>query len=149
MAAGTDKTAELLQAVLAADDERRNQALRVLRGEFSVGNGQTAEVCGPLLLGVGAGAKFLGVSRATLWRAICAGRIGKVELFPGSFRVRREDLVALARGRAKCGARNAECGVGSGHGQNGRCGGECSRGGAGAQRRESAKGREGDGRGEI
>jgi len=51
---------------------------------------------GPLLLGMGAGAKFLGVSRATLWRMIQAGRLKKVEVLPGSFRVRRADLQALA-----------------------------------------------------
>jgi hypothetical protein len=45
-----------------------------------------------------AASEFLGVSRSTLWRIIQAGTIAKVELFPGSFRVRREDLVALAAG---------------------------------------------------
>jgi len=47
-----------------------------------------------------AGAKLLGVSRATLWRMMKAGTISKVELFPGSYRLRREDLEALAAGNA-------------------------------------------------
>ena len=87
-----DLTGELLAAVVAATPERKEAALKVLRGEAD----GARVVTGPLLLGVGAGAKFLGVSRATLWRAICAGRIQKVELFPGSFRVRREDLEVMA-----------------------------------------------------
>jgi hypothetical protein len=91
-----DKTSELLQAVLAASDEKKDHALRVLRGEIPAGSGQKSDVNGPLLLGMGAGAKFLGVSRATLWRVMRAGKIQRVELFAGSYRVRREDLEALA-----------------------------------------------------
>lgn len=54
---------------------------------------------GPLLYGMSAAAKFLGVSRATLWRAIKAKRLERVEIMPGSFRVRRADLEAIAAGR--------------------------------------------------
>jgi len=91
----SDLTGDLLTAVVAATPERKDAALKVLRGELPAARPTT----GPLLLGVGAGAKFLGVSRATLWRALRAGKLQKVELFPGSFRVRREDLEALAAGR--------------------------------------------------
>jgi excisionase family DNA binding protein len=49
---------------------------------------------------MGAGARLLGVSRATLWRMIRAGRLDKVEVLPGSFRVRRADLEAVASGKA-------------------------------------------------
>lgn len=56
---------------------------------------------GPLLLGMGAGAKLLGVSRATFWRMIRAGRLTKVEVLPGSFRVRRGDVEGIAAPRAK------------------------------------------------
>ncbi len=56
---------------------------------------------GPLLLGMGVGAKLLGVSRATLWRMIRAGRLSKVEVLPGSFRVRRCDIEAIAAPRAE------------------------------------------------
>ena len=95
----SDLTGDLLAAVVAATPERKELALKALRGELA----QTGlrPVTGPLLMGVGAGAKFLGVSRATLWRACLAGRIQKVELFPGSYRVRREDLEALAAGKKK------------------------------------------------
>ena len=53
----------------------------------------------PLLLGMGEAAKYLGVSRPTLWRMIQAGTLEKVELFPGSHRVRRLDLEDLAMRR--------------------------------------------------
>lgn len=53
---------------------------------------------GPLLFSMGQGAKFLGVSRSTLWRVIKSGRITPVEIRPGSFKVRRADLEALAEG---------------------------------------------------
>ena len=54
---------------------------------------------GPLLLGMGVAAQFLGVSRATLWRMLQAGKLEKVELLPGSFRVRRADIEAIAAGK--------------------------------------------------
>lgn len=54
---------------------------------------------GPLLLGMGAGAKFLGVSRPTLWRMIKAGKLTKVEVLAGSFRLRRTDLELFAAGK--------------------------------------------------
>ena len=92
----SDLTSDLLTAVVAATPERKDAALKFLRGELPAA---ARPMSGPLLLGVAAGAKFLGVSRATLWRALRAGKLQKVELFPGSFRVRREDLEALAAGR--------------------------------------------------
>jgi len=50
--------------------------------------------------GMPSAAKFLGVSRATLWRMTKAGQLAKVEVLPGSFRVRRADLQAIAAGMA-------------------------------------------------
>jgi len=52
---------------------------------------------GPLLLGMDAGAKFIGISRSSLWRLIKSGRITPVEFRPGSYKVRRADLEQLAR----------------------------------------------------
>jgi excisionase family DNA binding protein len=42
-----------------------------------------------------ASAKMLGVSRPTLWRMIRAGKLKKVEVLPGSHRLRRADLEAF------------------------------------------------------
>jgi len=93
----SDLTGELLAAVVAATPELKATALKVLRGELPHTCGRP--VTGPLLLRMGEGAKFLGVSRATLWRICAAGRIKKVELFVGAYRVRRSDLEDLAAGR--------------------------------------------------
>lgn len=89
-------TEELITAAVAATDEKKAAALRALRGEVAAQPIKTIQ--GPLLLGVGAAAKFLGVSRGTFWRAMQAGKIKKVELHAGSYRVRKEDLLALAAG---------------------------------------------------
>ena len=89
-----DLMSQLLQAILAASEERKKAALKVLRGEVS----QPAErpVTGPLLFGMSAGAIFMGVSRATFWRLRKSGQLPMIEIMPGSFRVRRVDVEALA-----------------------------------------------------
>lgn len=89
---------ELMQAALAASEERKRDALKVLTGDARIGDGSETVTAGPLLLGMGAAAKYLGVSRATLWRMIQVGRIEKVELLPGSYRVRRRDLEEWVKG---------------------------------------------------
>ncbi len=86
---------ELMQTAISAADERKRIALRVLRGE-TVEPATLRPATGPLLLGMGEGAELLGVSRSTFWRAMRAGRIQRVEVYPGSFRVRREDVEFLA-----------------------------------------------------
>jgi hypothetical protein len=58
-------------------------------------------ISGPLLMGMSASAKLLGVSRATLWRMIKGGLLQKIEVLPGSFRLRRADLEAIAAGPGK------------------------------------------------
>ena len=55
---------------------------------------------GPLLLGMGPAAKFLGVSRGTLYRMLQIGRLERVEILPGSFRVRREDIESIVQRKA-------------------------------------------------
>ena len=79
---------ELLQAFLSAGEDRRRNAVAALKGEAVVPSHKR----GPLLMGMGDAAAFLGVSRTTLWRMIQAGRIEKVEILPGRHRVRRADL---------------------------------------------------------
>lgn len=51
---------------------------------------------GPLLLGMSAAAKYLGIGRSTLWRMVKAGVVEKVELLPGTYRIRRADLDSIA-----------------------------------------------------
>lgn len=89
-------TNEILRALVPAPPDRKAAALKALLGEAAAPAAKP--VTGPLLLGMGAAAAFLGVSRSTLWRIIQSGKVEKVELFPGSYRVRREDLIALAAG---------------------------------------------------
>jgi len=47
-------------------------------------------------MGMKAAVKFLGVSRTTLWRMVIDGHLKRVEVLPGSFRLRRADLEAIA-----------------------------------------------------
>ena len=91
---------QLMAAVLNAPEERKAAALRTLKGDPEPEQ-CTVQGTGPLLLGMSAGAKLLGVSRATFWRIVCAGRIERVELYPSSYRVRRADVEALAQRRVK------------------------------------------------
>lgn len=90
-------TNAILEALLKTTPERKEGALRILTGEIPPPSSASASE--PLLLGMGAASRFLGVSRSTLWRVLQAGKIEKVELFSGSYRVRREDLEALAAGK--------------------------------------------------
>ena len=88
---------EIMQAALQAPDERKAEAVRILKGEARPSDDfAAAPGTGPLLLGMGEAARHLGVSRSTLWRLLRVQAIEKVELFPGSFRVRRSDLERLA-----------------------------------------------------
>ncbi len=99
---------ELLLAILAADDNRRREGLRVLRGE-SVTEIDSAPQTGPMLMRMGEAARYLGVSRTTLWRMIRDERLEHVEMRRDSFRLRKIDLDRLAgirggrRGETKAG----------------------------------------------
>lgn len=101
MAIQTNQNERLLK-ILQAPPEIQSEIDRVLEGRSP--DPQSALPTGSLLLGMSAAAKLVGVSRATLWRICRAGRLPKVEILPGSFRIRRADLEALADGR-KVGAR--------------------------------------------
>lgn len=85
-----------LMRILQATPAQMEIIDKVLNGEV---HSTVIPATGPLLLGMGAGAGFLGVSRATLWRMIRAGKLHKVEVLPGSFRVRRSDLESIAMGK--------------------------------------------------
>jgi excisionase family DNA binding protein len=86
-------SSERLIQFLQATPEQQELVGGILDGRS---DSKPSPLIGPLLLGMGAGAKLLGVSRATLWRMIKAGKLTKVEVLPGSFRVRRTDIEALA-----------------------------------------------------
>lgn len=88
-----DPNARLLK-ILKAPPEQQTLIDRVLAGEKPFPHHRSLD--SPLLLGMGASAKLLGVSRGTLWRMIRAGRLKKVEILPGSFRIRQRDLERFA-----------------------------------------------------
>jgi len=81
---------DLMSAALTAPEARRAEALRVLRGEVAAAPSPRSE--GPLLLAMGKAAQYMGVSRPTMWRMIRDGRLEKIEVLAGSFRMRRADL---------------------------------------------------------
>ena len=90
----TDLTGELLAAMVTAPQDRKESALRTLRGEVSA---TQPPPTGPLLLQIGAAAKLLGVSRSTMYRLMLSGTVEPVEIRRGTFRIRRADVEALAR----------------------------------------------------
>jgi len=85
---------ERLLKFLQATPEVQEEIDRILEGKPTPPKSEFP--VGPLLLGMSAAAKLIGVSRATLWRMCKAGRMQKVEILPGSFRLRRADLEKLA-----------------------------------------------------
>jgi excisionase family DNA binding protein len=97
---------ERLMKFLTASPEQQQRIDEILEGRMPSAP-QAAN--GPLLLGMGQGAKFLGVSRPTLWRMIKAGRLAKVEVLEGSFRLRRADLEQLALGHSAQGHPGGGC----------------------------------------
>ncbi len=86
-------TEERLKRLFEASPEQIGAIDSILDGKIQKPPPQTI---GPLLMGMTASAKFLGVSRTTLWRMVDKGRLQKVEVLPGSFRLRRVDLEAIA-----------------------------------------------------
>ena len=89
-----DHLAELMQAALTAPEGLRFSALRLLKGETPPDNG-------PLLLTISEAARRLNLSRNTVRRIVKEGRLARVEIYTGSFRLRRLDVEALAAGRSR------------------------------------------------
>lgn len=87
---------ERLLRILQASPEVQKAIDLILDGKIKTV--RTHETNEPLLLGMGAAAKYLGVSRATLWRMVQNGTLEKIEFMPGSFRIRRADLDTLVAG---------------------------------------------------
>jgi excisionase family DNA binding protein len=93
----TAENDDLIRAVFTATDEAKAKALAILEGRASL-PGEPQDNA-PLLLSMGEAAALLHVSRATLWRTIKSGRLQKVELYPGAFRLRRSDIIDLVNSR--------------------------------------------------
>lgn len=89
---------ERLLKILQAPPEIQSEIDRILEGRPPAPHVEPPT--GPLLMGMSASAKFIGVSRATLWRMCRSDRLQKVEILPGSFRLRRSDLLKLAASEA-------------------------------------------------
>jgi len=86
---------EVIPAVFPAKPENRYRALLILTEQEP-----SESFDGPLLLTMGESASLLGISRATLWRMIRAGRLEKVEIYANAFRLRRADILSLIAGKA-------------------------------------------------
>ena len=87
---------ERLLKFLQASPEMQTEIDRILEGK---GPTKVEPPAGPTFCGVSAAAKFLGISRATVWRMIKSGRLHKVEMYPGSSRIRWADLKAIVAGK--------------------------------------------------
>lgn len=88
---------ERLLKILQASPDIQAQIDRILEGKAPTGSHPPT---GPLLYSMTTAAKLLGTSRATIWRICRAKKLSRVELFPGSYRIRRADLEALVAGKA-------------------------------------------------
>jgi len=97
---------ERLLKFLQATPDQQVAIDRILNGEAEPARRVMEN--GPLLLGMGKAASLLGVSRGTLWRMLNAGRLGRVEVLPGSFRVRRADIELLVQGHPVEGKERAQ-----------------------------------------
>lgn len=95
MTTQTNQNERLLKFLQAAP-EIQAEIDRILDGKVPV---RSEPPTGPLLMAMSEAAKYLNVSRATLWRMCRANRLARVEILPNSFRVRRADLEAIAAGK--------------------------------------------------
>lgn len=83
-----------LVRILQATPEQQQAIDRILSNEPPPSS--TAPITGPMLYNMTKAARFLGVSRTTLWRIIQAGHLNRVEVMAGTFRIRHQDLLTLA-----------------------------------------------------
>ena len=89
-----DSSNRRLIGMLQASPEQLRAIDHILAGEkFAASN---RPLCGPLLLNMSKAAQLAGISRTSVWRLVKAGRLPRVEVLPGSFRVRRADVERLA-----------------------------------------------------
>jgi predicted DNA-binding transcriptional regulator AlpA len=116
---------EIMQVAFTAPDERKRDALRVLKGEVEAGDADALRRCSgqaePYLT-MRMLSKRLGISGCSLWRYGVPGhelggrrrfRMSEVEAYLASeeFKARAEDLKEERREQREGATRNAECGV--------------------------------------
>ncbi len=87
---------ERLIKFLQATPEIQEQIDRILDGKVLA---KVEPTTGPLLYNLSQAARILNLSRTSLWRAISAGHIEKVEVLPGIFRIRSADILAVVNGK--------------------------------------------------
>ncbi len=85
---------QIIQAVFAATDEAKQRALAILQGQDP-----TEAIDEPLLLTMGEAAQMLGISRTSIWRLTRSGRLQKRELYPNSYRIKKQDVLDLVNGK--------------------------------------------------
>jgi len=98
MSATISNPNERLMKFLQSTPEQQAAIDRIFNGQVEMPARRPSS--GPLLIGMKAAAELLGVSRVTLWRILKAGKLPRVEILPGSARLRRADVEALVDGKA-------------------------------------------------
>lgn len=97
----------LLMRFLQATPEQKTAIERILDGKSEA---PRPVPTGPLLMMMGNAANLLGVSRATIWRMVKLGKLEQVEILPGTRRVRRADVEAIAGQKSEVRSRKSEDG---------------------------------------
>ena len=87
----------LLQTVASTDSSLSFEQRATLQ-DLIVGRAESRSASGqPFLLTQKDAARMLGISRVTLWRMTKDGRFSPVEILPGTFRYRFEEVEAFTR----------------------------------------------------
>ena len=94
-----DTTKQILMMLLKSDETISNKqfyaTMRILEDKQLAEIYEPEPIKAPLLLNMGEAAKYLGVSRPTLWRMIKAGALEKVQITRNSYRLRKRDIEKL------------------------------------------------------
>lgn len=90
----TNQSNDRLMKILSASPEIQTEIDRVLEGKQPLETNKS-----PILIGMKKASEILGVSRTTLWRMVNKGIFEKVEILPGSYRLRYADIVAFVNSK--------------------------------------------------
>lgn len=95
-------TQALLKTVASTDATLTPAERQALASALSGGHRPPGSAAGALLVNQKEAARLLGMSRVTVWRLTVEGVFALVEVRPGTFRYRREEIEAFAeRGIAR------------------------------------------------